>query len=267
MTNTPFPTNVFSHTISPITVQDLQGLDSVIVTMGVGQPSKTTPEELIKGDVTLPAAFAASAAEAKVDHISLLTAVGADATATSWFNQTAAGLGLYCQCKGKIENIVKALDFKTVQIFRPAGILENVNSGGFVNAVFPKIEWMLPGNYKNTTATELGQAMVYGSVKAIESTQLPSSPDIVDKEAKSETKPSSTGSASDTDEAKKPLSGPSGGAKVATYLVPRIHELIAEFTALKFFQHGFKPVAASSSTPAPATAASTAAPSSATPPS
>ena len=79
-------------------------------------------------DVTLPAAFSTGAKDAGVRHMSLLTAIGANASANiqSWWAKllgTSAGGPFYAYCKGSIENTVAGLGFESTAAFRPAALL------------------------------------------------------------------------------------------------------------------------------------------------
>jgi len=208
----------------------LNGVDALFITMGVGQPSKVSPEDLAAGDVALPFSVAKVAAEAKVSHTGLLTAMGTNVTSTSWFGFTGAGFGLYNRFKGLIEEQVKRLPFSSVAIYRPAAILENPNTGSFANWLFPKISGILPANYSNTTATDLGRAMVHGAVRALSGDPLPST------ELK---EPSSADVAATTEDFNKQFQGKLALPPVApddtppanrfTYEVARIHELIRDW--------------------------------------
>ncbi len=58
----------------------LQGFDALFITMGVGQSSKATREELRTVDVDYPTLCARGARRANVKHVSILTAVDADSS-------------------------------------------------------------------------------------------------------------------------------------------------------------------------------------------
>lgn len=80
------------------------GVTACLVTMGLGQPSKATAEEVRRVDVDIPTSFARAAKQSGcVRHLSLLSAVGADINAKpSRLTGTAAGGGLYCNAKGQV---------------------------------------------------------------------------------------------------------------------------------------------------------------------
>lgn len=57
---------------------DLTNHNVAFMLMGIGKPSNSTKEELEKVDCTIPVAFAAACKKGGVDHISVLSSVGAD---------------------------------------------------------------------------------------------------------------------------------------------------------------------------------------------
>src|SRR4029450_3773466 len=61
------------------------GHTAAICTLGVGQPSKSTREELWKVEIESVMAFAAACKEAGVRHFSLMTSVGSDAGSFSYY--------------------------------------------------------------------------------------------------------------------------------------------------------------------------------------
>lgn len=146
-------------------------VDAIFVTMGVGRPSKVDEAELQKVDVELPAAFASAAKQAGVRHCSLLTAVGADASATPStlpFFRTSAGGGLYNQCKGRIEQEVKALQFSSLSSFRPAALIGTPNTPGAVAWLSTKVfDGVVPLLYKSSHITTLASAMVFDAEQCL----------------------------------------------------------------------------------------------------
>lgn len=79
-------------------------MSACFTTMGAGQPSKITAEELKRIDVEIPTSFAkASKTAGCVRHMSILTSTGADANCKpSRFSGTIAGGGLYLGLKGQV---------------------------------------------------------------------------------------------------------------------------------------------------------------------
>lgn len=59
-------------------------------TLGVGQPSKVSKEELHRVDVEYSSAFAQACRQAGVEHISLLTAVNTSADSSLYYSRVKA---------------------------------------------------------------------------------------------------------------------------------------------------------------------------------
>jgi uncharacterized protein YbjT (DUF2867 family) len=148
----------------------LHGVDVAIVTMGTGAPSKTTPEELERVDVTLPTEFARAAKEANVPHILLLTSAGANPESVPCrLTGTAAGGGLYLLLKGKVEENFKSLNFVSVTFFRPAAITNLPNTPNIMNTISPFVDHLVPAKYHSISSDDLAEVIVRQAVKVLES--------------------------------------------------------------------------------------------------
>jgi hypothetical protein len=144
-----------------------EGLAAAFITLGVGKPSTSTPAELTRVDVTLPTAFARAAWRKGTLHVSLLTSVGADATATSWTGSTAAGGGLYVKAKGDVENNVAALGFpRGVSAIRPGALLGNANTPDVAEKLMPWIDPWLPKRMRSIHIDNVASAMIEAAVRA-----------------------------------------------------------------------------------------------------
>eukprot|EP00008_Paramoeba_atlantica_P000979 CAMPEP_0201505028 /NCGR_PEP_ID=MMETSP0151_2-20130828/85541_1 /ASSEMBLY_ACC=CAM_ASM_000257 /TAXON_ID=200890 /ORGANISM="Paramoeba atlantica, Strain 621/1 / CCAP 1560/9" /LENGTH=242 /DNA_ID=CAMNT_0047898845 /DNA_START=187 /DNA_END=915 /DNA_ORIENTATION=+ len=152
-------------------------VDVVFIAMGVGAPSKTSPENLEKVDVTLPSQFAKAAKAANVQHALLLTSAGANAEAKACrLTGTGAGGGLYLQLKGKVENNLKELGFPSVSLFRPATITGNPNTPNVMNHISPFLDGILPAKYHSIDVGDLAKSMVHQAVQI--SNHPPASPSV-----------------------------------------------------------------------------------------
>jgi uncharacterized protein YbjT (DUF2867 family) len=134
----------------------LAGHDTAFCTLGVGQPSKVTREELYRVDVAAAAAFAAACRRQGVSHFSLLTAVGADPG--SRFH--------YLKYKGEAEQRVRAEGFSRASFFRPSMIMTPANRYGLTQAItlmaYPWLDPFLLGPlrpYRSIKVEDLGKAM------------------------------------------------------------------------------------------------------------
>lgn len=103
----------------------LEGHDTAICTLGVGEPSKMGKEEFIKIDKTAVLDFAKACKKAGVAHFQLLASVGIDAKSAS----------LYLRTKGELVEELTVLNFEQLSIFQPAMILTPTNRYGFTQAV------------------------------------------------------------------------------------------------------------------------------------
>lgn len=159
--------------MTPEAVEKEAGLlanhDIAFMALGIGRASKASKEELMKIDGLVPIAFAKAAKAANIQHMSVLSAVGADINATwSMITRTAPGCGWYNHVKGTCEEGIKALGFSSVAIFRPAAILGNANTPKWMDVVSPTLDKILPKKYASTSCAKLGLAMFNEGVQQLE---------------------------------------------------------------------------------------------------
>lgn len=141
----------------------LDGHAAAFCTLGLGQPSKVTREELYRVDVAASAGFASACKRRGVSHFSLLTAVGANPKSPSF----------YLRCKGEVEEKVRAERFPRASFFRPSMIMTPANRYGLVQAVFlavyPFLDPFLLGPlrpYRSVKVGDLGKAMAVNAERA-----------------------------------------------------------------------------------------------------
>jgi len=129
------------------------GFDAAFCTMGVGQPSRTPKEEVRRVDVEYAGAFARGARAAGVRHISLLSSVGANAHARSF----------YIRIKGEAEAAVRAAGIARTSLFRPSLLVTKEIRYGLqdrlTQAIFPVVAPVLPARFHQITVEDLGRAM------------------------------------------------------------------------------------------------------------
>lgn len=122
-------------------------------TMGVGEPSKVSKEQLWKVDVEFALAFARCCHASGVKHISLLTAAGADPKSRSH----------YFKVKGAVEEGFTALGFPRTSFFRPSVLLTPKARYGLkdrvLQSVFPRVSGMLPSKWRPVRIEDLARAM------------------------------------------------------------------------------------------------------------
>lgn len=129
------------------------GCSVAFCTMGIGQPSKVSKEELWKVDFEHATAFARGCKAAGVQHISLLTAVAADSKSRS----------RYLHVKGAVEDAYRALGFARTTLFRPSVLAtKNIRYGlqdRLTQSGFPLVSWILPSRFHEVSVEDLGRAM------------------------------------------------------------------------------------------------------------
>ncbi|WAS96830.1 NAD(P)H-binding protein [Nannocystis punicea] len=134
----------------------LAGHEAAICTLGVGQPTKVSREELQKIDVDYVMNFATACRDQGVRSFALLGAVGADARSRSF----------YLRMKGELEEKLVALGFSRTSLFHPSMLLTPQNRYGtgqaILLAVWPKLDLLLAGplrRFRGITVADLGRAM------------------------------------------------------------------------------------------------------------
>ncbi|MEA2571630.1 MAG: hypothetical protein QOI24_3631 [Acidobacteriota bacterium] len=129
------------------------GCDTAFCTMGVGQPRKLSKEEVRRVDVEYAAAFARGARAGGVRHISLLSSVGANSKASSF----------YLWLKGEAEAGVVAAGIARTSLFRPSLLVTKEIRYGLqdrlTQALFPPISHLLPARFHPIAVEDLGRAM------------------------------------------------------------------------------------------------------------
>lgn len=134
----------------------LQGHTIAICTLGVGEPSKVSKEELVRIDKIAVLNFAIECKKVGIKHFELLASVGSDPKSVSFYLRT----------KGELVEALKALNFERLSIFQPSMILTPTNRYGLSQAitlkVWPLLKPLLIGRlkkYRGIPVTLLGQAI------------------------------------------------------------------------------------------------------------
>ena len=135
---------------------------AAICTLGVGQPTKSTREDVWTVEIDYVLGFAAVCRDAGVRHFSLMTSVGADARSRSY----------YLRLKGTQEDRVRALAFERTSLFRPSMLITAQNRYGasqaLVLAVWPKLDRVLAGplrRFRSIRVEDLGRAIATNAAR------------------------------------------------------------------------------------------------------
>jgi uncharacterized protein YbjT (DUF2867 family) len=140
----------------------LAGHTAAICTLGVGQPSKSTREDVWKVEIDYVIGFAGMCRDAGVRHFSLMTSVGANVRSRLF----------YTRLKGTQEDRVKALGFERTSLFRPSMLITPHNrygaSQGVLLAVWPKLDWVLAGparRFRAIRVEDLGKTITMNAAR------------------------------------------------------------------------------------------------------
>lgn len=129
--------------------------------LGVGAgTAKLTIEQHRAVDVELNAAFARGLGESgRVPHLAFMSAVGANATASTTASGAAGG-ARYNRVKGEAEEAVQAHGPAVVSIFRPAMIIGSQHTPRLLEKLLPLLSFVTPAKFKSITVTQIARAMV-----------------------------------------------------------------------------------------------------------
>ena len=161
--------NIHQHKVdifSPSAYESLiDGHNTAICTLGVGQPSKVSKEDFVKIDKNAVLDFARACKKAGVSHFELLSSVGASSSSNSFYLRT----------KGELEDALQALEFERLSLFQPSMIITPTNRYGlsqaFVLAVMPLLDPVFIGplkKYRSILVERLGAAIAMNLFKAVE---------------------------------------------------------------------------------------------------
>jgi len=144
----------------------LKGTDVAFCTLGHGSSKKSTKEDLLRVDATIPGAFANACKDAGVTHYCLMTAVGCKESDTySSITKTAAGGGWYSHVKGVAERLTLEAEIPYTYIARPACLLGSPHTPKIVEFV---PNFILPTIYSSAHVADIAKGMVATTVDAFQ---------------------------------------------------------------------------------------------------
>ena len=156
---------------------DVEGLS----TLGIGaRTGKITVAEHRAVDVELNAAFARGLqSSGRVRHLGLMTAIGADPTASET-GGGAAGGARYNRVKGEAEEAVRAVGPSVVSVFRPAMIIGSRHTPGVLEKVVPVFSFITPKRFKSITVDQIAKAMIAVAMARPESSAVYHYPEMME---------------------------------------------------------------------------------------
>jgi uncharacterized protein YbjT (DUF2867 family) len=106
------------------------------------------------------------AAQAGVQHFSVVSAVGADAESSIFYNRV----------KGEMERALQQVGLTRLSIYRPGLIMTQRNEfrlGERIGmAIFPLLQWLLPKRFRSIKAQTIARAMLLNSIKKDEGIEV-----------------------------------------------------------------------------------------------
>jgi uncharacterized protein YbjT (DUF2867 family) len=134
----------------------LKGASTAVCTLGVGQPTKVSREELVRIDRDAVVLFAKACKENGIKHFQLLGSVSASANSPSFYLKT----------KGQLIKELENLGFERLSVFQPCMIITPTNRYDFAQAVmlklWPALSSLLRGGltkYRGISVDVLGSAI------------------------------------------------------------------------------------------------------------
>jgi uncharacterized protein YbjT (DUF2867 family) len=138
----------------PETYQEYIQTDHVICAMGTTIKKAGSKENFYRTDFTYPYEISRIAHENGAEHFLLISAMGADPGSLIFYNQV----------KGKLENAVQKIGYRSISIFRPSLLLgdrEEFRPGEEIGKFFGKfVSFALPDRYKPVHAGDVAGAVV-----------------------------------------------------------------------------------------------------------
>jgi uncharacterized protein YbjT (DUF2867 family) len=171
------PVHLWQAVLDALAGCDGQVLGFSVLGVGAGT-AKMTLEEHRAVDVALNAAFASGLrASGKVGHLAFMSAIGADATAST-SGSGAAGMPRYARVKGEAEQAVLDQGPAVVSIFRPSVIIGSQHTPRLLAIGMQAVSALLPRDYRPIHSAAIARAMVAVALSAPASSGIYSGPQM-----------------------------------------------------------------------------------------
>lgn len=158
------PAELERATIDALHLLESEAVGMSVLGIGAGT-AKLTFDQHRAVDVDLNAAFARGLKESgQVRHLAFMSAVGADATASTG-GSGAAGTARYARVKGEAEERVKADGPAVVSLFRPAVIIGSQHTPWLLEKLLPAFSFVTPAKFRSITVEQIAKAMIAISLK------------------------------------------------------------------------------------------------------
>ena len=137
----------------------IQAVDVALAAFGVGKGSASMPDdEVRKIEIGYPLAFCRAAKAAGARVAGVMSAVSASPESRM----------KYVRIIGEKERATESVGFEFLGLYRPAVILGNSNTPGYLNTVMPLVHWAMPSKYHSIHKDDIARAMVARSEQALD---------------------------------------------------------------------------------------------------
>jgi len=148
------------------TKANLSGANVAFCTLGHGSSRKSTKDDLLRVDATIPGKFAEACKKAGVTHYCIMTSTGCNED-DQWssITRTGAGGGWYSHVKGVAERLTVEAGIPYTYIAQPATLLGSPHT--------PKIlefipNFILPAKYSSANIADIAKGMVATTIDAFQ---------------------------------------------------------------------------------------------------
>uniref|UniRef100_A0A7S4AWU9 NAD(P)-binding domain-containing protein n=1 Tax=Pseudo-nitzschia australis TaxID=44445 RepID=A0A7S4AWU9_9STRA len=143
---------------------NLSGTNVAFCTLGHGSSRKSTKDDLVRVDATIPGEFAKACRKAGVTHYCIMTAAGSDENAKwSSLTKTAAGGGWYNHVKGVAEKLTIDAGIPYTYISQPAALLGSPHTPKLLEFI---PNFILPALYSSAHVADIAKGMVATTINA-----------------------------------------------------------------------------------------------------
>lgn len=142
---------------------DLSGTNVAFCTLGHGSSRKSTKDDLLRVDATIPGKFAEACKAAGATHYCIMTAVGSNESAKWGFmTKTSAGGGWYNHVKGVAERLAVEAGIPYTYIAQPGMLIGSPHT--------PKIlTWVpTPSKFSSAHVADIAKGMVATTINAFQ---------------------------------------------------------------------------------------------------
>jgi uncharacterized protein YbjT (DUF2867 family) len=142
--------------------QDWFEVDWVFCALGTTMRKAGSREAFRRVDYEYPLAIAKAALLRGASHFLLVSALGANARSSIFYNRV----------KGELEDAVRALGYRSLTIARPSLLLGERQERRFGEELAKQLGWLLPTRWRPVAASQVASALVHAAHAPISGVQI-----------------------------------------------------------------------------------------------